>query len=334
MKKNKKPLIKHIWIWVAIVVVLSIGIVAFTMIFSYGVQKRIIRMFCNPGDMPKPDNYSEVLSATEIAENISYNSIYENGNMDIISPKDNTEKLPLLLYIHGGYYVGGDKKSGEPYCRTIAKEGYIVANMNYVLAPDEQYPAQIIQANEAIKFLVENEEKYKIDTNNSFIGGDSAGSHLSGIMGAFYTNNELEEKINITPAIQASQLKGVVLLCGFFDMLTVRETKFPLVNDAMWMLTGEKKYEKYERVEELSTIRNVTENYPSTYLLCGDKDPFYAQNLAMKEKLMEKNIYITAYLPKSTTKKLKHEFQRDFALEEAKEAMRLLLEFLEGNTMR
>lgn len=330
--KIKKPFYKKVWIWIIGVIVLSIGITALTMPFSYGVQKAMIRVVCKPGNMSTPNNYDEVLAATEMLKDVSYNSKYANGDMDIFSPKASTSKLPLLVYIHGGYYVGGDKKGGEPYCRVIAKEGYIVANINYVLAPDEFYPAQVIQCNEAIKFLLENHEKYNIDINNIFIGGDSAGSHLSGVMGAFYTNEKLREKIDIEPSIEANQLKGVVLLCGFYDMLTVRQIRFPLLNDAMWMLTGVKKYEKYERVSELNTIQNITENYPATYLLCGDNDPLYKQNLQMKEKLAEYNISTTAYLPKSTKDKLKHEFQREFELQEAQTAMTLLINFLEENT--
>lgn len=326
--KKSKPFYKKIWIWVLIVVILAVGGVALSMPFSYGVQKVLLRAVCSPRNISTPENYDTILSNTDITKDITYNSTYENNNMDIIAPKNNTQNLPLFVYLHGGYYIGGDKKSAEPYCRMIAKEGYIVANVNYMLAPDEHYPAQAIQANEAIDFLIENADTYNIDENNIFIGGDSAGSHLSGYMGAYYSNNELSSEIETIPAINNSQLKGVVLLCGFYDMSTVRETKFPFINDAMWMFTGEKKYEEYDRIDELNVIDNVTADYPDTYILCGDKDPFYSQNIEMTEKLEKKDVETISYLPKSTDKKLKHEFQRNFKLNEAHIAMDMLIDFL------
>ena len=328
-EKSKKPFLKRVWVWVIIGIIAVILATAATMPFIYNVQTIILRVVCKPRDISVPQNYDAIVSNTVKSGEVSYNSIYANGYMDIISPKEATESLPLLVYLHGGYYVAGDKKGAEPYCRMIANEGYIVANVNYVLAPDAKYPAQAIQVNEAINFLIENNSTYHIDVNNIFIGGDSAGAHLSGYMGAYYTNQELSSKLDITPAISQNQLKGVVLLCGFYDMFKVRETKFPFVNDAMWMLTGTKKYENYSRVNELNTIENVTKNYPNTYLLCGDKDPFYTQNIEMKEKLEEQNIKTTAYLPITNKKKLKHEFQRDFDCEEAYTAMTMLLNFLE-----
>lgn len=331
-EKIKKPFHKRIWVWVLIGILAIVAATALTMPFTYQVQTVILRVACKPRNISVPKNYDTILSNTDKKEEVSYNSIYPNGYMDIISPKDTTESLPLLVYLHGGYYVAGDKIGAEPYCRMVASEGYIVANVNYVLVPDKKYPAQAIQANEAISFLVENADLYNIDINNIFIGGDSAGAHLSGYLGAYYTNQELTSKLDITPAISPNQLKGVVLLCGFYDMLRVRETGFPFVNDAMWMLTGVKKYENYSRVKELNTIENVTENYPNTYLLCGDKDPFYPQNVEMKAKLEENNVNVTAYLPVSNKNKLKHEFQRDFDLDEAYAAMTMLLNFLEAHS--
>ncbi|MDD4839361.1 MAG: alpha/beta hydrolase [Clostridia bacterium] len=327
-QKRKKPFYKRMWFFIVLVILLLVGSTALTMPFVYDVQNFIIKVICTPRQVSTPTNYEDILNNTSVIRDISYNSSYENGNLDIISPKDNTEELPLLVYFHGGYYVGGDKSGSEPYCRTIANEGYIVANANYMLAPEAQYPAQAIQANEAIGFLVDVAETYHIDVDNIFIGGDSAGAHLTGQMGAFYTNMELQNSMGITPAVSASQLKGVVLLCGFYDFYNVRETHFPLLNDAMWMYTGVKIYENFVRANELNTIDNVTASYPNTYLLCGDKDPFHSQNLQMNERLEELEVSITAYLPTTVEGKLKHEFQSNFELPEAYTAMNLLLEFL------
>lgn len=331
--KTKKPLYKRVWFIAVAVLVIAISLAALSMPFAYGVQTVILRIACIPRNISTPLNYQEISDNTSVTYDIEYTSSYDNNYMDIISPSVTSGALPLFVYFHGGYYVAGDKKGAEPYLRMVANEGYIVANVNYALVPEEKYPAQVIQANEAIKYLREVSDTYNIDSSKIFIGGDSAGSHLSGQLGAVYTNASLLEAVAITPALTKQELKGVILLCGFFNFMTVRESGFPFLNDAMWMLTGVKKYESYERAGELNTIDNVTENYPSTYLLCGSDDPFYVQNTEMKQKLESKGVAVTEYLPISTKYKLNHEFQRDFELEEAYTAMDLLTEFLAENSI-
>lgn len=332
-KKEKKKLSnKSTWLisGISAAVVIILVLVA---ILDYNLVCVGIKLVCRPWKVIEPDNYSEILEKTDyLAKDISYDSAYKNGYMDIIAPKDVQGKQPVLVYIHGGYYVGGDKKSAEPYCRIIAAEGFIVANINYALAPQAKYPIQAKQVNEALKFLSENAEKYHIDDKQIFIAGDSAGGHLSSQIGAFYTNEDLQKKMNFVPTISPSQLKGVLLLCGFYNGETVRESKFPFLNTAMWSFTDVRNYEKYPRWDEVSTINWVTKDYPSTYITCGADDPFYAQAEEMVEVLKNNKVETTAYLPKSAENKLKHEFQRDFRLEEANKAMETALSFMKANS--
>ncbi len=329
---KNKPFYKKGWFAAAITatVVLILVLVA---VLDYNLVSLGIKVVCRPWKVSEPDNYIEILEKTEfLAEDLEYNSAYKNGYMDIIAPKDVQGKQPVLVYAHGGYYVGGSKESAEPYCRMIAAEGFVVANINYNLAPQAKYPIQAKQTNEAIKFLCENAEKYHIDEDQIFIAGDSAGGHLASQMGAFYTNEALQAKMNFEPSITAEQLKGVLLLCGFYDGETVRDSKFPFLNTAMWSWTDVRKYEKYSRWDEISTINWVTENYPSTYITCGSDDPFYVQAEKMVMKLSNNEVETTAYLPKSTNKKLKHEFQKDFSLKEATTAMNMVLSFMKSNS--
>ncbi|MEG2159166.1 MAG: alpha/beta hydrolase, partial [Clostridia bacterium] len=251
-----------------------------------------------------------------------------DGYLDIISPKDNNKTLPLVMYIHGGYYVGGDKLTKEAYCRVIADKGYIVANINYVLSPQGQYPAQLLQANTAMAYLMANASTYNIDTSKVFIGGDSAGGHLSGQLGAYYTNKTFSDNFEGKTAIEAKQLKGVLLLCGFYNYFTVRATNFPLLNEAMWMFSGEREYEKAPMANLINTIDNISASFPSTYMTCGDKDPFYSQNQEMATKLKSFGVTVVDFLPKTTSKDLKHEFQSDFSLPECKVGLEKLFVFM------
>ena len=106
--------------------------------------------------------------------------------MDIYLPQDDTSKnRPLLMLIHGGAFFNGDKAS-EAYVkwsRHFAAMGFVVASINYRMGflPNADqvdcagYRA-VQDANAAMRYLVHNARKYKINTDWIFVGGTSAGA--------------------------------------------------------------------------------------------------------------------------------------------------------------
>ena len=292
------------------------------------LQSKFIRLLCSLNAGARPKNFDEVLAAIDtLAEDVSYESAFENGVLDVYAAKGDA-KLPLIVYAHGGYYVGDDKRSFAYYCRTLASKGYVVASLNYRLTPEGRYPTQMLQFNEAMGFLLAHAEEYRFDTQKIFIGGDSAGAHLSSQMGLYYTNPAFQARIGGTPAIARERLRGVILHCGYYNIDTLRATKFPLITDSVWMMTGEKHFEGTEAGKSMSTVAWVTPDYPPVYLDCGDKDPFHSQALEMIDALKGQAVEVVSYLPKSDKVRLTHEFQVRLDLPEAQEALERLAGFL------
>ena len=332
-EKIKKPIYKRWQTYaIAAAVVILIALVLATTL-DYSIISAGIKIACKPRNISYPDDYSTITEKTDAKYDVSYESSYDDGYFDIYTPKNVKGNQPTVLYIHGGYYLGGDKKSAEPYCRVLAAEGFVVVSMNYALAPKAKYPTQLKQVNEILGFLTDNSNEYNIDPTQIFIGGDSAGGHLSAQAGAFFTNDELAQKINIKRSIGGENIKGLLLLCGFYDFQTVRDTKFPFLDTAMWAFTDVRNYEKFSRADELNVVKNVTKNYPDSFVTCGSDDPFYAQAEEMVGVLKENKINYVEYLPKSQGNKLKHEFQRDFSLAECKEAMEKTINFLKERSV-
>ena len=109
--------------------------------------------------------------------------------MDIYVPQDDTSKLrPLIMLIHGGAFFNGDKAS-EAYTKWsthFAKMGFVVASINYrmgFLPSADQIDCAGYRAaqdaNAAMRYLVHNAAKYRINTNWIFAGGTSAGAITS-----------------------------------------------------------------------------------------------------------------------------------------------------------
>lgn len=316
--------------FVALVILLALsGVVSVVWSRTTVLQEAIIDLICSGNAGVKPPDYESVLDKIDtLAEDVSYESRFDNGVLDVYAGKGEGLQ-PLVVYAHGGYYCGDDKRDFTYYCQTLASYGYVVANLNYQLAPEGRYPTQILQVNEAIFYLLAHAAEYGIDPARVFIAGDSAGAHLSSQMGLYYTNPAFRERVGDEPAIEKEQLRGVVLHCGYYNIETLRATGFPLIADSVWMMTGEKHYEGTPAAEGMNTIRQITADYPAVFLDCGDKDPFLSQAQEMLSALAANGIDTTTYLPKTETFPLMHEFQVRLNMPEGQEAMERLVGFLE-----
>lgn len=84
--------------------------------------------------------------------------------------------LPLVVWIHGGGWRGGDKKGG-PF-RALLDSGFAVASINYRLSGEAKWPAQLDDCRSALHFLRLHAAEYDIDVNRMGLWGSSAGGHL------------------------------------------------------------------------------------------------------------------------------------------------------------
>ncbi|HAX40087.1 MAG TPA: hypothetical protein DCY10_04320 [Clostridiales bacterium] len=316
------------WMIVLLVLILIVLVVKFVSARTTLLQRVFIRLICAGNAGVKPPNYEAVLAKIDtLGTDVLYDSAFENGMLDVYAAKG-TDALPLIVYAHGGYYVGDDKRDFSYYCQTLASRGYTVANINYQLAPEGRYPTQMLQVNEAIRFLLAHAAEYRIDPAKIFIGGDSAGAHLSSQMGLYYTNPAFQARIGGEPAIAKEQLKGVILHCGYYNIDTLRATGFPLIADSVWMMTGEKHYEGTEAAKSMNTVAWVTADYPKTFIDCGDKDSFLSQAHEMIEAVEAQGVAVVSYLPTTTGFPLMHEFQVRLNMAEAQAALEELAGFL------
>ena len=157
-----------------------------------------------------------------------------NGNnvslaMDIYEPKcpvnSQISRWPLLIVIHGGAFIEGSKNdaSVQDYCKEFARRGYVTASISYRLGfiSDENtwscnYPsynclfasdtAEWIRANYrgiqdakgALRYLINRNQQFSIDTNNVFLVGESAGSFIALGVGLM---NDMQERPSATFAL-------------------------------------------------------------------------------------------------------------------------------------
>ncbi len=136
--------------------------------------------------------------------------------LDIYYPEGETEKRPVIIDIHGGGLMYGDKDMNRIYASRLAAKGYIVIAVNYHLCPEVLYDAQVRDLMTAYKWVAEHGEAYNCDLNNVYLVGDSAGGQL-----AFYTSivNTSEELRTLYRAPETGlTFNATGLISGMYDM--------------------------------------------------------------------------------------------------------------------
>lgn len=107
-----------------------------------------------------------------------------NISVTLVHPeKHKDEKLPVIIYCHGGGWVIGDFNSYEMTVKTIANHTKsVVAFVNYPRSPEFKYPHALNHIYGALTFFAENGDKYNIDSKRIAIAGDSAGANMAGVI--------------------------------------------------------------------------------------------------------------------------------------------------------
>ncbi|MEK8033976.1 alpha/beta hydrolase [Ideonella sp. DXS29W] len=93
------------------------------------------------------------------------------------------ERLPVLLYLHGGGFVIGDLETHDSLCRQLAlRSGGAVVALDYRLAPEHRFPTAVNDAFAALQWLAgPGGEKLGLDGARLAVGGDSAGGTLAAV---------------------------------------------------------------------------------------------------------------------------------------------------------
>lgn len=91
-----------------------------------------------------------------------------------------TEKLPLLIYFHGGGWTFGSINSCSRYCDAMAASGKVkVIAVDYRLAPENPFPAGLEDCINSVLYAIENSDSLGIDCRQITLGGDSSGGNLA-----------------------------------------------------------------------------------------------------------------------------------------------------------
>lgn len=91
--------------------------------------------------------------------------------------------LPAVVLIHGGGWIRGERADMNRYAKTLAKQGFVVMNISYRLAPEFEHPAQLRDCQAAVAWLRQHADRYRVNPARIAAFGYSAGGHLAMMLG-------------------------------------------------------------------------------------------------------------------------------------------------------
>ena len=224
---------------------------------------------------PPPQNLPP---ETTFLPDLKYGNAPGRGQLlDLYLPAKAEGSLPLIVWIHGGGWSGGDKAACPAF--PMLSHGYVVASLNYRLSGEAKFPAQILDCKGAIRWLRAHAKEYHIDPEHIGIWGGSAGGHLVALLGTSGDVKELEGKIggNLD---QSSRVHCVIDWFGPTDMGVFFEQAAGIPNifkadpekSPICTLFGGPLDEHVEQVRQANPITFVKKDNPPFLIVHGDKD--------------------------------------------------------------
>jgi acetyl esterase/lipase len=210
---------------------------------------------------------------------LPYATRSEAQTLDIYSPAAGGP-LPVILAIHGGAFMGGDKRDRqlEPMLKGLER-GYAVVSMNYRMSGEATFPALVHDVKSAVRWVRVNAAAHGFDPNRIAVWGGSAGGYLALMAGVAGALPEFDD-----PALgnmeQSAEVQAVVAWFPPTDFLTMDAQ----LEASGFTQTPESAHSGPQSPESLILGRQITlvpdlvrEADPATYIRPG-LPPFFIQH--------------------------------------------------------
>jgi acetyl esterase/lipase len=211
--------------------------------------------------------------------NIPYAVQSTAQKLDIYLPEGVQGAMPVIVWLHPGGFTMGDKNMIKPLIDPILARGYAAVSVNYQLAGEALFPAQIYDAKAAVRWVRANAGKYNFDPNKIAAWGISAGSTLAALLGTSGHVKELED-LSMGNAAESARVNAVVSWYGPTDFFTVDSQHFQLghkpkqgtESSGESKLMGGSISKVPEKYRAASAIIHITDACPPFYIQHGKAD--------------------------------------------------------------
>lgn len=205
--------------------------------------------------------------------------------MDIFEPiVDEMIELPVIINIHGGGLIDGNKNLSEGFCRQLAKRGYLVCSLEYRLIPNVRVYEQFDDVCAGMDCIGRKLVDFNVDFTRIYLVAESAGAYLSTYVAAMKKSKALQEAIGYEPTRMIFKAMG--LISGMF--YTTRK-------DSTGRFLSRSFYGKDERSKRMAQYTNpehpeIIYNIPPCYLVTSKADMLERYTLDFAGELGNKGV--------------------------------------------
>lgn len=233
--------------------------------------------------------------------------------LDVYRPKiADGKSLPVIVSVHGGGWVYGDKERYQFYCMSLAQRGFAVVNFTYRLAPEHKFPAPLEDTDLVFSWVHSHGAQYGFDTGHIFGVGDSAGAQLLGLYCCICTNPAYASEYDFHPP-EGFAPTAVALNCGVYQ---IDPSEKGMTASLMKDLLPNKGTP--EEIARLNVLKHITKDFPPTlYMTCSD-DFLREQAPLLGNKLEQEGVRHEYRFYGDDQNKLPHVFHCNMKSEDAK----------------
>ena len=273
----------------------------------------MLRRGCKKGDAKRDAGLVYPADVVRV-EDIPYGS-HKQQKLAVYRPRDVEGKLPVIVSVHGGGWVYGDKKLYSHYCVSLAQRGFVVVNFTYRLSPESKFPCHLEDTVSVFDWTIKNADGFGMDIKNIFAVGDSAGGHILALYSEMCTNSEYAKKYDFAPNPDATP-KAIALNCAVLDMDAIKNSAGSNTRMLMKDVLPRKKMDEYLALA--NPIAHVTEKFPPCMLMTCNEDFLKEQPDTFMKKLDEYEVPYVYKFYGEEDNKLGHVFHLDMKNETGK----------------
>lgn len=255
------------------------------------------------------------------------------AHVDVIHPTAlaDGERLPTVVWVHGGAWVSGSTRDVVEYARILAARGFTVVTVGYAVAPAHRYPVPVHQVSAALRHVVTHAERYHVDPARLAVAGDSAGAQIAAQVAALVTDPAYARRVGVEPPLPPDGLRGAVLLCGAYDVARIGGSGLRgwFLRTVLWSYSGTRDFAT-DPVVALASVRDhVTARFPPAFVSAGNADPLLPHSRDLVDRLRELGVPVDAlFFADDHEPALGHEYQFRLDTAAGREALERVVAFL------
>lgn len=246
-------------------------------------------------------------------DNIVYGDDPGQQALDVYRPRNRDgEALPVIVNVHGGGWVYGDKERYQYYAMSLAQRGFAVVNFSYRLAPEHIFPAPLEDTNSVFAWTLSHAEEYGFNLGQVFAVGDSAGANILALYACMCTNPDYAAEFSFAPPAGFVP-KAVALNCGVYELET---GKSDFIHDLAADYLPEGLTEA--GVRSVNVTNFVTKAFPPAFVMTSVDDPFKPQGLILASRFCQAEVPFAFRFCGDFDNRLPHVFHLDMRSRDAR----------------